>query len=127
MRIALAQIDTTAGDVRGNVDRVLAAARRAAEEGADLLVAPELVVAGYPPRDLLLRPGFVTAVEDATAALARDLAPAVGANADAAGRAAELAKADLSSEMVYEFPELQGLMGRFYIEASGGDAAVAAA
>ncbi|MGE0190588.1 MAG: NAD+ synthase [Planctomycetota bacterium] len=73
VRIALAQIDTTAGDVRGNVDRVLAAARRASEEGADLLVAPELVVAGYPPRDLLLRPGFVTAVEGATAALAREL------------------------------------------------------
>jgi len=79
VRIALAQIDTTAGDVRGNVDRVLAAARRAAEEGADLLVAPELVVAGYPPRDLLLRPGFVTAVEDATAALARDLPPGLAA------------------------------------------------
>jgi glycyl-tRNA synthetase beta chain len=44
-----------------------------------------------------------------------------------AERAARLAKADLSSEMVYEFPELQGLMGRYYIEASGEDAAVAAA
>ena len=87
MRIALAQIDTTAGDVRGNVDRVLAAARRAAEEGADLLVAPELVVAGYPPRDLLLRPGFVTAVEDATAALARDLPAGLAAVVGAEGLA----------------------------------------
>ncbi|WP_146343869.1 glycine--tRNA ligase subunit beta [Falsiphaeobacter marinintestinus] len=60
------------------------------------------------------------------AALARDLAPTAGADADQAGLAAGLAKADLSSEMVYEFPELQGLMGRYYIEASGQDAAVAA-
>ncbi len=60
------------------------------------------------------------------AALARDLAPACGGEADQAQLAAELAKADLSSEMVYEFPELQGLMGRYYIAASGRDAAVAA-
>ena len=61
------------------------------------------------------------------AALARELAPAVGADPDMAEKAARLAKADLSSEMVYEFPELQGLMGRYYIEASGEDAAIAAA
>ena len=60
------------------------------------------------------------------AALARELAPIVGADADQAEEAARLAKADLSSEMVYEFPELQGLMGRYYIEAAGHDAAVAA-
>ena len=53
------------------------------------------------------------------AKLARELAPAVGADADLAGQAAELAKADLSSEMVYEFPELQGLMGRYYAQAAG--------
>lgn len=60
------------------------------------------------------------------AALARELAPVTGADPDQAERAARLAKADLSSEMVYEFPELQGLMGRYYIEAAGEDAAVAA-
>ncbi|GAA6192865.1 glycine--tRNA ligase subunit beta [Phaeobacter sp. NW0010-22] len=60
------------------------------------------------------------------AALARELAPVTGANADQAEKAARLAKADLSSEMVYEFPELQGLMGRYYIEAAGENAAVAA-
>ncbi|GGH21990.1 glycyl-tRNA synthetase beta chain [Cribrihabitans marinus] len=60
------------------------------------------------------------------AALARELAPVTGADSDKAARAAELAKADLNSEMVYEFPELQGLMGRYYIEASGEDAAIAA-
>jgi glycyl-tRNA synthetase beta chain len=61
------------------------------------------------------------------AALARELAPVVGADADEAERAARLAKADLSSEMVYEFPELQGLMGRYYAEAAGETPAVAAA
>ena len=61
------------------------------------------------------------------AALARELAPVVGADPDMAEEAARLAKADLSSEMVYEFPELQGLMGRYYITAAGKDAAVAAA
>ncbi|EBA09883.1 glycine--tRNA ligase subunit beta [Sagittula stellata] len=61
------------------------------------------------------------------AALARDLAPKVGADTDRAAQAAEVAKADLSSEMVYEFPELQGLMGRYYAEAAGLPADVAAA
>ncbi|WP_319546912.1 glycine--tRNA ligase subunit beta [Ruegeria conchae] len=63
---------------------------------------------------------------DRIAALARELAPVVGADADQAEKAARLAKADLNSEMVYEFPELQGLMGRYYIEVAGEDAAVAA-
>ncbi|WP_099827182.1 glycine--tRNA ligase subunit beta [Oceaniglobus indicus] len=61
------------------------------------------------------------------AALAREIAPLVGADADLAEQAARFAKADLSSEMVYEFPELQGLMGRYYIEAAGFPAEVAAA
>ena len=56
---------------------------------------------------------------DRIAALARELAPVVGADADLAEQAARLAKADLSSEMVYEFPELQGLMGRYYAQAAG--------
>ena len=59
------------------------------------------------------------------AALAREIAPMVGANADLAEQAAKICKADLSSEMVYEFPELQGLMGRYYAEKAGLPAAVA--
>ena len=55
------------------------------------------------------------------------LAPAVGADPDLAERAAKLAKADLASQMVYEFPELQGTMGRYYAERAGEDPAVAAA
>ncbi|WP_425073117.1 glycine--tRNA ligase subunit beta [Sagittula sp. S175] len=64
---------------------------------------------------------------DRIAALARELAPKVGADAALAQQAAEVAKADLSSEMVYEFPELQGLMGRYYAEAAGLPVEVAAA
>ncbi len=60
------------------------------------------------------------------AALAREIAPLVGADPDQAETAARLAKADLSSEMVYEFPELQGVMGRYYAEAAGHPAEVAA-
>ena len=59
------------------------------------------------------------------AALARELAPTVGADPDLAERAAKLAKADLVSEMVYEFPELQGVMGRYYASEAGEPEAVA--
>jgi len=53
------------------------------------------------------------------AALAAEIAPMVGADPALAKQAAEVCKADLSSEMVYEFPELQGLMGRYYAQAAG--------
>lgn len=59
--------------------------------------------------------------------LAREIAPLVGADPELAARAAALAKADLVSEMVGEFPELQGLMGRYYASAQGEDPSVAAA
>ncbi|PTX56375.1 glycyl-tRNA synthetase beta chain [Litoreibacter ponti] len=52
-------------------------------------------------------------------ALAREIAPIVGAKPDLAAEAARVAKADLSSEMVYEFPELQGVIGRYYAKAAG--------
>ncbi|TDL79800.1 glycine--tRNA ligase subunit beta [Palleronia sediminis] len=61
------------------------------------------------------------------AALARELAPSVGADPDLAEEAARICKADLVSEMVYEFPELQGVMGRYYAEAAGRPAEVAEA
>jgi NAD+ synthetase len=61
MNVALAQINTTVGDVRGNRDRVLRAMERAAPLGADMVVFPELCLTGYPPRDLLGLHGFVDA------------------------------------------------------------------
>lgn len=62
---------------------------------------------------------------DRIAALAREIAPVTGADADLADRAARWVKADLSSEMVYEFPELQGLMGRYYAAPAGHPVEVA--
>jgi len=62
---------------------------------------------------------------DRMATLSRELAPLVGADADEAEQAARVAKADLSSEMVYEFPELQGLMGSYYARKAGMSDAVA--
>ena len=61
MRLALAQIDTIVGDLDGNRDRILARLEEARGEGADLVLFPELAVTGYPPEDLLLRPGFLKA------------------------------------------------------------------
>ena len=74
MRIALAQLDTTAGDVPGNALRIREAWRRARAGGADLVAVPELAVVGYPPRDLLFWPALVRAAQEATEALARDCA-----------------------------------------------------
>ena len=59
MRVALAQINTTVGDLAGNEARILAAYQRGVDARAELVVFPELAVTGYPPRDLLLRPDFV--------------------------------------------------------------------
>jgi len=61
MKVALAQINPTVGDFAGNARKILEAARRASERGAELVVFPELAVTGYPPRDLLEHPAFVEA------------------------------------------------------------------
>ena len=61
LRIALAQINTTVGDIDGNVGRILARVREAESLGADLVALPELAVTGYPPEDLLLKPEFIAA------------------------------------------------------------------
>ncbi len=58
MRLALAQCNPLVGDLRGNADRLLSACGRAAGAGADLVLAPELALWGYPARDLLLRPAL---------------------------------------------------------------------
>jgi NAD+ synthase (glutamine-hydrolysing) len=63
MRLALAQIDSVVGDLDGNRDRVLTRLAQARDAGAELVLFPELVVTGYPPEDLLLRPSFIEAAE----------------------------------------------------------------
>src|SRR5215204_554823 len=59
MRVALAQINTTVGDIWGNVGKMADALQRAVDEGADLVAYPELTIPGYPPEDLLMRPSFI--------------------------------------------------------------------
>jgi NAD+ synthase (glutamine-hydrolysing) len=59
LRIALAQINPVVGDLDGNVDKICAAYDRAEEAGCDIVAFPELSITGYPPEDLVLKPGFV--------------------------------------------------------------------
>jgi NAD+ synthase (glutamine-hydrolysing) len=82
VRIALGQIDTTVGDLDGNVAMMADWARRATNAGADIICFPELAVTGYPPEDLVLRPEFVRdnlrALEELAAAAAGGCALLVG-------------------------------------------------
>ena len=71
LTIAIAQLDPTVGDIAGNLGRLSDAWREAKEAGADLVVASELFVAGYPPEDLVLKPAFVAACEAAVKDFAR--------------------------------------------------------
>ena len=76
LRIALAQVDTTVGDLAGNSETVLEWSRRAADSGADLVLFPELALTGYPPEDLVLRESFRSASVRARDELAGRLADA---------------------------------------------------
>ncbi|MFN6477351.1 NAD+ synthase [Nostoc sp. DedQUE07] len=75
MKIAIAQINPTIGDLLLNAQKILEAAQRAASSGARLLLTPELSLCGYPPRDLLLNPSFVEAMGITLQNLAEDLPP----------------------------------------------------
>ncbi|MCZ6446771.1 MAG: NAD+ synthase [Alphaproteobacteria bacterium] len=100
LKIGLAQIDPTVGDVAGNLELIQAAHAKAAAAGCDLVVFSELVVSGYPPEDLVLKPIFLDAVEDAVMLLAADtlgkpaLLVGVPWRVDGAGRNAALVLAD---------------------------------
>jgi NAD+ synthase (glutamine-hydrolysing) len=71
MRLALAQTNSVVGDVAGNAARVTSLIEEARKADADLVLFPELVVTGYPPEDLLLRPGFVRAARRAVEGIAK--------------------------------------------------------
>ncbi len=71
MRLGLAQINTTVGDLAGNRRRILDAYAKLVDGGAELVVFPELVVCGYPPRDLLFKRHFVPDVEESMRAAGR--------------------------------------------------------
>jgi NAD+ synthase (glutamine-hydrolysing) len=78
MKVALAQINATVGDLEGNARRIVNAARRAYGQGVDLVIAPELALTGYPPEDLLLRPSFMGACAQALQGMARELMSSPG-------------------------------------------------
>jgi NAD+ synthase len=73
-RITLAQLNPTVGDIEGNAAKARAARAKAAADGADLMVLPELFLAGYPPEDLVLKPAFQAVCRAAIEALARETA-----------------------------------------------------
>lgn len=70
MKVALAQINSTVGDIAGNAERIGRDIDRAAGAGADMVVFPELAVVGYPPKDLLLKPALIDQCAEAVEALA---------------------------------------------------------
>src|SRR5450830_335200 len=74
LAIAVAQLNSTVGDIAGNAEKVRRARVEAAAQGADLVVFPELFIAGYPPEDLVLKPAFQAACRAAIEALARETA-----------------------------------------------------
>jgi NAD+ synthetase len=75
MKIAIAQLNPIIGDLAGNAAQIQAAAETAATQGARLLLTPELSLCGYPPRDLLLNPSFIAAMEQTLMTLAQRLPP----------------------------------------------------
>ncbi len=74
LALGIAQLNPTLGDVAGNAAKVRAARAQCAAAGADLVVYPELFIAGYPPEDLVLKPAFQSACRSAVEALARETA-----------------------------------------------------
>jgi NAD+ synthase len=74
LSLGIAQLNPTLGDVAGNAAKVRAARAQCAKAGADLVVFPELFIAGYPPEDLVLKPAFQAACRTAVEALARETA-----------------------------------------------------
>lgn len=97
MRIALAQIDPLVGDLAGNGRQILQACRQAADQGAELLLTPELSLWGYPPRDLLLRPALIAAQQQALAELVAGLASCCPQLAVLVGMAEPIAASGLAS------------------------------
>ena len=74
LALALAQLNPTVGDIAGNAAKVRAARATAAGQGADIVMFPELFLAGYPPEDLVLKPAFIDACRAAVEDLARETA-----------------------------------------------------
>src|SRR5450830_1120198 len=74
LKICLAQLNLVVGDLAGNSQKIIAAARSAYADGVRLLLTPELSICGYAAEDLFLRPAFISACDDAVKTVARELA-----------------------------------------------------
>jgi NAD+ synthase (glutamine-hydrolysing) len=74
LKLCIAQLNLVVGDTGGNAQRIVAAARSAYAQGARLVLTPELSICGYPAEDLILRPAFIAACDDAVKMVARELA-----------------------------------------------------
>jgi NAD+ synthase (glutamine-hydrolysing) len=74
LKLCIAQLNFLVGDAAGNAQKIIAASRTAYAQGARLVLTPELSICGYPAEDLLLRPAFIAACDDAVKTVARELA-----------------------------------------------------
>jgi NAD+ synthase (glutamine-hydrolysing) len=130
MRIALAQINPVVGDLKGNRDLILGRLEEARAAHADLVLFPELAVTGYPPEDLLLRPGFVRAAERSLEEIARAahcIVAIVGSpifDRDLYNAAAVCAGGEIKSIVKKRFLPNYGVFDEFRYFAPGGDLAL---
>ena len=74
LKLCIAQLNFVVGDMQGNAQKIIDAARGAHAQGARLLLTPELSICGYAAEDLFLRPAFIAACDDAVKTVARELA-----------------------------------------------------
>jgi NAD+ synthase (glutamine-hydrolysing) len=127
MRIALAQINPVVGDLAGNRDVILTRLEEARQQRADLVLFPELAVTGYPPEDLLLRPGFVRAAERSLEEIARatrGIVAVVGAptfDRDLYNAAAVCAGGEVKMRVKKRFLPNYGVFDELRYFASGAD------
>ena len=77
VKLAIAQLNPTVGDLEGNSQQIILAAQQAQQQEAEVLITPELGLCGYPPRDLLLRPSFITAMGQCLQRLATQVPPQI--------------------------------------------------
>jgi NAD+ synthase (glutamine-hydrolysing) len=127
MRIALAQINSVVGDLPGNRELILSRMNEAKQADADIVLFPELAVTGYPPEDLLLRPGFVRAAEASLAEIAheaRGIVAVVGSpifDRDLYNAAAICAAGEIKNVVKKRFLPNYGVFDEFRYFAPGGE------
>jgi NAD+ synthase (glutamine-hydrolysing) len=118
LKLCVAQLNLTVGDLAGNASKIIAAAREAYEAGARLVVTQELSICGYPPEDLLLRPAFMAACDEQVARVAAELAdlkglhvivghPSGGAQASARGKSVSVQRRHNAASVLSEGRRLE--------------------